>query len=204
VISTRIVNDCHTEWLLRNEASLRSTLVRDSACSWRREGQPNTPHLKVTGSESFARLESPDGRDLSLLRRQIVDHFSRDETLDIVFDLGLRADDFDERISNIARDLITYAVQANRLDALIEPCRQRRPQVGLSWMTILRKRENYRQALDNFDPVNVAQYDEAKIQELLQNPGIIRNHQQGFEETGLQLRRPDHRLCFHAGGRDGE
>lgn len=50
-------------------------------------------------------------------------------------------------------------------------------QAGLSWMTILRKRENYRQAFDNFDPARVAVYDEAKITELLQNPGIVRNRQ---------------------------
>jgi DNA-3-methyladenine glycosylase I len=48
-------------------------------------------------------------------------------------------------------------------------------QAGLSWITILRKRENYRAAFDNFDPVKVAGYDAAKQQELLQNPGIIRN-----------------------------
>lgn len=48
-------------------------------------------------------------------------------------------------------------------------------QAGLSWSTILRKRENYRQAFDNFDPEKVAAYDEAKIEELLANPGIIRN-----------------------------
>jgi DNA-3-methyladenine glycosylase I len=50
-------------------------------------------------------------------------------------------------------------------------------QAGLSWRTILNKREGYRQAFDNFDPAKVAQYDEAKIEELLQNPGIIRNRQ---------------------------
>lgn len=50
-------------------------------------------------------------------------------------------------------------------------------QAGLSWMTILRKRGNYRQAFDNFDPVKVAAYDEAKIEELLGNAGIIRNRQ---------------------------
>lgn len=50
-------------------------------------------------------------------------------------------------------------------------------QAGLSWSTILRKRENYRQAFDNFDPALVAAYDEAKIEELLANPGIIRNRQ---------------------------
>ena len=50
-------------------------------------------------------------------------------------------------------------------------------QAGLSWMTILRRQENYRQAFDNFDPVKVAAYDEAKIEELLGNAGIIRNRQ---------------------------
>lgn len=48
-------------------------------------------------------------------------------------------------------------------------------QAGLSWETILKKRENYRQAFDHFDPVIVAEYDEAKIAELLANPGIVRN-----------------------------
>ena len=50
-------------------------------------------------------------------------------------------------------------------------------QAGLSWLTILRKRENYREAFDNFDPAAVAAYDEAKIEELLGNAGIIRNRQ---------------------------
>ena len=48
-------------------------------------------------------------------------------------------------------------------------------QAGLSWDTILRKRENYRQAFDDFDAQKVALYDEAKCTELLQNEGIIRN-----------------------------
>jgi DNA-3-methyladenine glycosylase I len=48
-------------------------------------------------------------------------------------------------------------------------------QAGLSWSTILRKRENYRQAYDNFEPEKVARYDERKIAELLANPGIVRN-----------------------------
>jgi DNA-3-methyladenine glycosylase I len=48
-------------------------------------------------------------------------------------------------------------------------------QAGLSWLTVLRKRENYRLAYDNFDPIKVAAYDDAKMQELLQNEGIIRN-----------------------------
>jgi DNA-3-methyladenine glycosylase I len=48
-------------------------------------------------------------------------------------------------------------------------------QAGLSWNTILRKRENFRQAFDHFEIEVVAAYDEAKIQELLTNPGIVRN-----------------------------
>ena len=48
-------------------------------------------------------------------------------------------------------------------------------QAGLSWSTVLAKRENYRLALDNFDPYIIAQYDERKEAELLSNPGIIRN-----------------------------
>jgi len=48
-------------------------------------------------------------------------------------------------------------------------------QAGLSWLTILKKRENYRAAFDNFDPAIVAQYDDAKIEELMANPGIVRN-----------------------------
>ncbi|WP_378179360.1 DNA-3-methyladenine glycosylase I [Aquimarina sp. SS2-1] len=48
-------------------------------------------------------------------------------------------------------------------------------QVGLSWITILRKRENFRFAFDNFDYKTIAQYNDAKKDELLQNAGIIRN-----------------------------
>lgn len=48
-------------------------------------------------------------------------------------------------------------------------------QAGLSWLTILRKRENFRQAFDHFDPEIIAAYDDDKVEQLLQNPGIIRN-----------------------------
>jgi DNA-3-methyladenine glycosylase I len=49
-------------------------------------------------------------------------------------------------------------------------------QAGLSWDTILRKRENYRIAFDDFDATKIAVYDEQKCAELLSNEGIIRNH----------------------------
>ncbi|MBD0724344.1 DNA-3-methyladenine glycosylase [Flavobacterium sp. L1I52] len=48
-------------------------------------------------------------------------------------------------------------------------------QAGLSWYTVLAKRESFREAFDQFDCQKIASYSEAKIQELMQNPGIIRN-----------------------------
>ena len=48
-------------------------------------------------------------------------------------------------------------------------------QAGLSWLTILKKRENYRAAFDGFDPVKVAAYTKEKMEDLMKNPGIIRN-----------------------------
>ena len=48
-------------------------------------------------------------------------------------------------------------------------------QAGLSWSTILNKRDGYRLAFDGFDPELVARYDERKSSELLSNPGIVRN-----------------------------
>ena len=48
-------------------------------------------------------------------------------------------------------------------------------QAGLSWITILRRRENYRKAFANFDPEKVAAFTEADVERLLQDPGIIRN-----------------------------
>jgi len=48
-------------------------------------------------------------------------------------------------------------------------------QAGLSWETILNKRENYRRAFDRFDAQKIARYDTRKVRELLKNPGIVRN-----------------------------
>jgi DNA-3-methyladenine glycosylase I len=48
-------------------------------------------------------------------------------------------------------------------------------QAGLSWITILRKRESYRRAFDGFDPKKMALYDDAKVAALLADPGIVRN-----------------------------
>jgi len=48
-------------------------------------------------------------------------------------------------------------------------------QAGLSWITVLRKRENYRAAFENFDPRKVALFDDSKLAEMLADPGLIRN-----------------------------
>ncbi len=48
-------------------------------------------------------------------------------------------------------------------------------QAGLSWKTVLKKRDNFKKAYDNFDPLRVARYDDQKITQLLNNAGIIRN-----------------------------
>lgn len=48
-------------------------------------------------------------------------------------------------------------------------------QAGLSWITVLKKREAYREAFNGFDPAKVALYDDAKIEALMANPGLIRN-----------------------------
>jgi DNA-3-methyladenine glycosylase I len=48
-------------------------------------------------------------------------------------------------------------------------------QAGLSWSTILAKRDNYRRAFDDFDAARIARYDEARLAALLQDPGIVRN-----------------------------
>ena len=50
-------------------------------------------------------------------------------------------------------------------------------QAGLSWITILRKREHFRKAFDDFDPAKISRYRDAKIRRLLEDPGIVRNRQ---------------------------
>lgn len=83
-------------------------------------------------------------------------------------------------------------------------------QAGLSWITILRKRENYRQAFAGFDPVKVAQFDSKKVEELLQNPGIIRNRKkiesainnaQRFLEVQMEFGSFDKYIWSFTGGR---
>jgi len=59
--------------------------------------------------------------------------------------------------------------------ALFELINLERAQAGLSWHTILKKRESYRETFDNFDAARIARYTPAKIEKLLTNPGIVRN-----------------------------
>src|SRR5262249_40184449 len=59
--------------------------------------------------------------------------------------------------------------------ALFEMLMLEGAQAGLSWITILRKRENYRRAFDGFDPAKIARYTPKKIERLMQDEGIVRN-----------------------------
>ncbi len=83
-------------------------------------------------------------------------------------------------------------------------------QAGLSWITILRKRDNYRRAFDHFDPARVAAYGEDKVAALLADPGIIRNRQkirsaignaQRFLEVQAEFGSFDRYLWGFVGGR---
>jgi DNA-3-methyladenine glycosylase I len=59
--------------------------------------------------------------------------------------------------------------------ALFEMLQLEGAQAGLSWITILRKRENYRRAFDGFDPAKIARYTPAKVEKLMGDEGIVRN-----------------------------
>ncbi|MDR0775029.1 MAG: DNA-3-methyladenine glycosylase I [Azonexus sp.] len=69
-------------------------------------------------------------------------------------------------------------------------------QAGLSWATILKKRENYRRAFDGFDPAKIAAYDEAKVAALLADSGIVRNRAKVAAAVGNACAC----LALHAGG----
>ncbi len=72
-------------------------------------------------------------------------------------------------------------------------------QAGLSWITILRKRENYYAAFDDFDPEKIARYDEARFTELMNNPGIVRNRlkiRAAIQNAQAYLRLQDERGSF--------
>ena len=77
------------------------------------------------------------------------------------------------------RDLIyhdtEWGVPQHRDQALFEFLILEGAQAGLSWTTILMKRENYRRAFDGFDPQRIAKYDARKMRRLLADPGIVRN-----------------------------
>lgn len=71
-------------------------------------------------------------------------------------------------------------------------------QAGLSWETILNKRENYRQAFDGWNAHKIAAYDDAKVASLLANPGIVRNRLK--VNAAISNARAYLRLCEEVGG----
>jgi len=83
-------------------------------------------------------------------------------------------------------------------------------QAGLSWITILKKRDNYRRAFDNFDAVKIARYSPRKIQNLMADPGIVRNklkiesavrNARNFLEVQKEFGTFDHYLWRFVGGK---
>lgn len=68
-----------------------------------------------------------------------------------------------------------WGVQVHNEKKLFEMLTLEGAQAGLSWLTVLKKRKNYKKAYDNFDFKKVAKYNDKKIKELLENEGIIRN-----------------------------
>ncbi len=73
-------------------------------------------------------------------------------------------------------------------------------QAGLSWLTVLRKREAYRRAFDNFDPKKVSRYDGNRIRRLLEDPGIIRNRlkiRAAVQNAGAFLKVAEEYGSFH-------
>lgn len=70
---------------------------------------------------------------------------------------------------------VEWGVPVKEDHALFERITLEGAQAGLSWITVLRKRERYRHVFAGFDPVKVAEYDDAKVAELMADPGIIRN-----------------------------
>ena len=70
---------------------------------------------------------------------------------------------------------LEWGIPVHRDRKLFEMLTLEGAQAGLSWLTILRKRENYRAAFDRFDPQKVARYDRRKVERLMQDAGIVRN-----------------------------
>jgi DNA-3-methyladenine glycosylase I len=68
-----------------------------------------------------------------------------------------------------------WGVPVHRDRKLFEMLTLEGAQAGLAWITILRKRENYRKAFCGFDPAKVARFDKRQVNKLLQDPGIVRN-----------------------------
>ncbi len=83
-----------------------------------------------TGTQELAELPQVDGRNLYDLREKLTEYFSKDELTDIIFELGLRAGDFSERLSTMARELVIGLAENGRLDDLIAICQERRPKVA--------------------------------------------------------------------------
>ena len=80
--------------------------------------------------EALASLPAPDGVNLFDLRTKLTQYFSREELSDVLFELGLSEDDFSDRLSVMARELITALARLGRIEELIAICERERGHVG--------------------------------------------------------------------------
>lgn len=95
-------------------------------------GTLGTGSLGATGSrEALAHLPAPDGINLFEFRNKLVQYFNRDELIEVVFELGLSEDEFSDRLSTMARELITALARNGRIEELIAICERDRSHI--SW-----------------------------------------------------------------------
>lgn len=85
------------------------------------------PTRKEMESREFAHLKLPGGRNPATFRNNLVEHFSAEELDDLLFDLELRVDDFDQHVGVKAREIITWAAQHRHIDKLVRYCKEKRP-----------------------------------------------------------------------------
>jgi hypothetical protein len=91
----------------------------------------DTGVLGSTGSrEALASLPTPEGVNLVDFRNKLTQNFSREELSDVLFELGLTEDDFSERLSTMARELITALARNGRIEELIAICERDRSHVA--------------------------------------------------------------------------
>lgn len=89
---------------------------------------PQTAELLTADtSQLMARLPMPDGRDPLELRNKIVQYFNKEELVTVILELGLNEDDFESKLSPMAKEVIFYLARRNRIQELLGILQRERP-----------------------------------------------------------------------------